>query len=231
MANGNTNFFGNTPDYGLSQKIIDLLELTPEGGMTGTRSTSVSDHERIYGPEFGTIAKGMIAINPFAYITEEGREMRNRIWNPTEDYTTGQFNPFNEDMIATALARKYGLSEEEKTNLFKPGMFQALSRSMVNMLDPSIHRTELSATQTAAPSGLFSQASNMSPTMAGSGMARKRAMEARDALRRKRAGEIAEMSSNITGQKDSLLKQITAWDTAARDAAEGAGAGQWADED
>lgn len=54
-------------------------------------------------------------------------------------------------MIATALAKKYGLSGEEQRNLFKSGMFQPLSRSMVNMLAPQQYRTELTQGQTADP--------------------------------------------------------------------------------
>ena len=141
MANGNLNFFGNTPDYGLSEDIIRILGLSPEGHIGG-----------------------QIVTHPGSMWTHEGETI-----SQAKDH--GIFNPFSETSIITALAKKYGLSAEEQANLFKPGMFQPLSGSMVNMLDPSIHRTELSATQTAAPSGLFSQASSMSPTMAGSGLA------------------------------------------------------------
>ena len=141
----------------------------------------------------------------------------------------GFFNPFNEASIITALSKKYGLSAEEQGNVFKPGMFQPLSRSMTQMLDPQQYRTELTQGQTADPT-VFSTQPSTDSGMAGSGMASKRALEARQALLKQRAEGIAKMSGNILGQKDSILAQITDWDRVARETAEGSGVGQFAPE-
>jgi hypothetical protein len=202
MANGPSFFGENTPDYGLSQDIIRLLGLSPEGHIGGDKTYHKED-SGLFGIGSGTL-------------------------ETTHDH--GIFNPFNEASIITALAKKYGLSAEEQANLFKPGMFQPLTRSMTQMLNPQQYRTELAQGQTADPS-IFSAQLSSGSGMAGSGSAQKRAMEARQALMKKRAGNIAEMSGNILGQKDSILQQIQAWDTAAKEAAGGAGVGQFEEED
>ena len=192
MANG-PSFFGSGPDYGLSQDIMELLDLEPGGEITGTRRVKTGSELRDVG----------------------GRQRVMPVFT-TENYSLGQFNPFDEGMIASALAKKYGLSEEEQANIFKSGMFQPLSRSIVQTLDPKKYINELRATRTQTPAGFLSQQAMMSPDMMGSGSARKAAMDARGALRRKRQEEIAKASGQLSGQKDSILAQITSWDDAAR---------------
>tara|TARA_R100001594_G_scaffold144326_1_gene193259 strand:- start:426 stop:1043 length:618 start_codon:yes stop_codon:yes gene_type:complete len=197
MANG-PSFFGSGPDYGLSQDIIRLLGLSPEGHIGG----EIVYHD---APVVSAGVGDTVSVS--------------------HDY--GMFDPFNEGMIATALAKKYGLSGEEQANLFKSGMFQPLSRSIVQTLDPKKYINELRATRTQTPAGFLSQQAMMSPDMMGSGSARKAAMDARGALRRKRQEEIAKASGQLSGQKDSILAQITSWDEAARQAANQAQVGQF----
>ena len=202
MANGPSFFGENTPDYGLGQDIMRILRLSPTGHVGG-----------------GTYMSGGYS-SGFAGAQDVEHEQH--------DY--GFFDPFNEGMIATALAKKYGLSGEEQRNLFKSGMFQPLSRSMVNMLAPQQYRTELTQGQPADPT-VFSTQPSTDSGMAGSGMASKRALQARQALLKQRAEEIAKMSGNILGQKDSILAQITKWDEDARDAVAAAGVGTQAEDE
>jgi hypothetical protein len=183
---------------------MELLDLEPGGEITGTRRVKTGSELRDVG----------------------GHQRVMPVFT-TENYSLGQFNPFNEGMIASALAKKYGLSEEEQANIFKSGMFQPLSRSIVQTLDPKKYINELRATRTQTPAGFLSQQAMMSPDMMGSGSARKAAMDARGALRRKRQEEIAKASGQLSGQKDSILAQITSWDEAARQAAKQAQVGQF----
>ena len=217
MANG-PSFFESGPDYGLSQDIIRLLALTPEGRLR----RGVSD-DAILG------RKGVIgALKEYSGIKDIKRAItRGRTGSPYSTTPGAVFNPFDEGMIASALATKYGLSGEEQANLFKSGMFQPLSRSIVQALDPKKYINELRATRTQTPAGFLSQQAMMSPDMMGSGSARKAAMDARGALRRKGQEEIAKASGQLSGQKDSILAQITSWDEAARQAAKQAQVGQF----
>ena len=137
MANGPSFFGENTPDYGLGQDIMRILRLTPTGHVGG--ETVHHDAPAVSAGVGDTVSV-------------------------SHDY--GFFDPFNEGMIATALAKKYGLSGEEQRNLFKSGMFQPLSRSMTQMLDPKQYRTELSQGQTADPT-IFSPKLSSGSGMAG----------------------------------------------------------------
>tara|TARA_R100001082_G_C4360280_1_gene158979 strand:+ start:117 stop:860 length:744 start_codon:yes stop_codon:yes gene_type:complete len=239
MANGPSFFGENTPDYGLGQDIIRILGLSPEGhvggGSTYTESVKHSTPQsytvNTAGASAGkprTISAAEYNANPSLYAGHYSPNYYADETRTSEDY--GMFDPFNEGMIATALAKKYGLSAEEQKNLFTSGMFQPLSRSMTQMLDPQQYRTEFTQGQTADPTVFLTQPSTDSG-MAGSGMASKRALQARQALLKQRAEGIAKMSGNILGQKDSILQQITAWDTAAKEAVVAAGVGTEAEDD
>lgn len=205
MAN-EISFFGDTPDYGLSQDIMRILGLSTAEGSEG----------HVGG---GTYTKGEYSSG---FAGSPGVE--------TAQHDYGMFDPFNEGMIATALAKKYNLSGEEQRKLFKPGLFSPLQRSMTKLLNPSMHRKELPIGGSLDPLIPSTQPS-MSSGMAGSGKSILDSLTATRALRKERSEGISGMTGNIMGIKDDILAQITGWDDMARKIATDAGAGNLAPED
>ena len=237
MATSNTGMFGTTPDYGLSQEIIALLGLSSTGHVGGEstyteevkHSTPQSYTVNSAGASAGkptSISTTTYNENPSLYAMHYNANYYSDVTKTSHDY--GMFDPTNEGMIGTALAKKFGLTGEEQRDVFKAGLFQPISQSMIDMLNPSQYRAELGPDKSPDPV-VSSTMSGMN--MAGSGMAQKRAMEARQALRKQRAGGIAKMSGNIMGQRDSILTQVQKWHDDARNLALDAGVGNVSTED